>query len=158
MKKKTLWIGGVALMTLVGAGIVLLFSSALSRSDSAPQSAEEAERYVHDLEEQYRTDTDGGMTPQETLALFIEALETGDLSRASRYFLPEKRDETLALFRDIESGPGLERMITEARALELSRQDDERAFFTLVDEDNVVSVQVVLAKNPATGVWKITDI
>jgi hypothetical protein len=40
---------------------------------------------------QYKADTYGGETPEETLELFIEALEAGDYELASRYFVPEKQ-------------------------------------------------------------------
>lgn len=38
-------------------------------------------------------DTFGGATPQETLQMFIEAVEAGDYTLASRYFVEEKREE-----------------------------------------------------------------
>src|SRR3990167_1902802 len=38
-------------------------------------------------------DTYGGKTPQETLAMYIEAVEKGDYELASKYFVEEKREE-----------------------------------------------------------------
>ena len=40
-----------------------------------------------------KNDTFGGATPEETLALFIEALEAEDVELASKYFLPDDREE-----------------------------------------------------------------
>jgi len=45
------------------------------------------------LENAYKDDTYGGATPEETLALFIDALKKGDAELASKYFVPEKREE-----------------------------------------------------------------
>ncbi|MBI4130673.1 hypothetical protein HY468_05120, partial [Candidatus Roizmanbacteria bacterium] len=45
--------------------------------------------YFDNLEDEYRNDTYGGATPEETLALFIAALEAGDIELASKYFLPD---------------------------------------------------------------------
>lgn len=41
----------------------------------------------------YKADTYGGDTPEETLELFIMALEAGDYELASKYFIPEAWNE-----------------------------------------------------------------
>ena len=50
----------------------------------------EAER-----ERRMEEDTAGGNTPQETLDLYIEAVEVGDYELASKYFVIEKQEEEL---------------------------------------------------------------
>lgn len=45
------------------------------------------------LEEQYRNDTYGGDTPEETLRLFVEALEAKDFNLAAKYYLPEYQNQ-----------------------------------------------------------------
>ena len=47
------------------------------------------------LEAAYKNDTYGGATPEETLRLFIEALEKKDYTLASNYFVPEERAKNL---------------------------------------------------------------
>ena len=47
------------------------------------------------LEAQYKNDPYGGATPEETLKLFIEALEKKDYTLASNYFVPEERTKNL---------------------------------------------------------------
>ena len=44
------------------------------------------------LEAQYRADNYGGTTPEETLRLFIEALEKKDYALAAKYFVVEKQE------------------------------------------------------------------
>ena len=51
---------------------------------------------VENLKQAYREDTYGGATPEETLAMFIEAFKAGDLDLASKYFVIEKQAEYLA--------------------------------------------------------------
>ena len=43
--------------------------------------------------EKQAADTIGGKTPQETLDLFIQAVEKGDYDLASKYFVIEKQEE-----------------------------------------------------------------
>jgi hypothetical protein len=50
-------------------------------------------------------DTYGGKTPQETLEMFIKAVEAGDYELASKYFVVEKQGEwkeNLSLAKNIE--------------------------------------------------------
>jgi len=47
------------------------------------------------LEAQYRADTYGGSTPEETLGLFIKALEAKDYELAAKYFVVENQEKEL---------------------------------------------------------------
>lgn len=46
-----------------------------------------------DLEAAYRADTYGGETPEETLRLFVEALEKKDFELAAKYFVIENQEQ-----------------------------------------------------------------
>lgn len=48
----------------------------------------------------YTADIDGGKTPEETLDLLISALKAGDIEQASRYYVLEKQEATLADFKE----------------------------------------------------------
>src|SRR3972149_527386 len=50
----------------------------------------EAEDYAKAM-----ADTYGGKTPQETLQMYIDAVEKGDYELASKYFIGDKQDEEL---------------------------------------------------------------
>lgn len=52
----------------------------------------------------YRADTYGGDTPEETLELFITALEAGDYELASKYYIPEVWEEKKA---SLETSKGI---------------------------------------------------
>lgn len=45
------------------------------------------------LSKPYREDVYGGKTPEETWALFLDALKKKDVELASKYFVPEKQVE-----------------------------------------------------------------
>ena len=57
------------------------------------KTAGEYENYYKNLDELYKKDTYGGATPEETLALFINALKKGDTDLAAKYFVPEKQKQ-----------------------------------------------------------------
>ena len=115
------------------------------------------EQYLKDLKRAYDEDTYGGKTPEETLALFIAALKKGDIELASRYFVPEKQEEWREVFAKEKNAGGLKNIVIEAQKLELSKNDGQRAFFTITNNRNVVEVQVILALVP-NGIWKILDL
>ena len=75
---------GIVVGSIVIAFIAVYFS---------PESR--FEREVAGLQEQYANDIYGGDTPEETLELFIQALESGDVELASKYFVVEKQEEGL---------------------------------------------------------------
>lgn len=60
------------------------------------KQAEEFEMKQKELEALIKADTYGGKTPQETLEMFISAVEVGNYELASKYFVVEKQGEELA--------------------------------------------------------------
>ena len=116
-------------------------------------------KYFENLEEEYKNDTYGGATPEETLALFIAALEAGDIDLASKYFLPDEREKmSNDLKEEYEVEKNLNYFINGLRQLKQTGETkDEKAFFILIGSDNVVANQVVFTRNQ-NGVWKITEL
>ena len=54
-------------------------------------------------QEDYRiamADTYGGKTPQETLQMYIGAVEKGDYELASKYFIGEKQEEEIVRLQE----------------------------------------------------------
>ena len=98
-------------------------------------------------------DTFGGQTPQETLALFIQAVEQGDYELASKYFIIPKQGEELESLKtapkeNIENVMGLLKQINI----------EDGSYNT--DGDNFlvrkpILVEFLLYPN---GVWKIVEI
>src|SRR3989344_4079216 len=89
-------------------------------------------KYFEDIQEEYRNDTYGGATPEETLQLFIAALEAEDIELASKYFLPDEREEMKSyLLRAQEELGDFSRFAEDSKALKLSKNDGGRAFYTI---------------------------
>ena len=114
-------------------------------------------KYFEDIEEEYRNDMYGGATPEETLALFISALEAEDVDLASKYFLPDEREKWSALLNRAVAENRVERMKNEMGMLSLSNKNHNEAFFTLANAQNVVEVIVSLKKNQ-NNIWKIISL
>ena len=140
----------------VGAGALLWFAGFYFSPDARQERA--ALRYIQNLEEQYKNDTYGGATPEETLSLFIAALEAGDIELASKYFLPDEREEIKQnLLQASEQQGGFEGVIERVKKLNLVKKDNKEAFFTIIGLDNVIQMQATLIKNQ-NNTWKITDL
>lgn len=114
------------------------------------------------LEAQYRADNYGGTTPEETLRLFIEALERKDYVLASKYFVVENQAAELEENKIGEAGGSNAYFINAYRngrivppdgigssgiyELEIYPQGDDTAF------------GVRFIKNPYSDKWKIIEL
>ena len=155
INSKSIKLIGIAVLFIV---ISLGILAGVNFVNPQAQDDRAAEKYFDDLKAQYENDTYGGNTPEETIALFIEALEVEDVELASKYFLPDNKEEQKSyLIRAQENTGDFSIFIQDAERLRLSRKEEDRAFYTIADENNVVEVQVVLKKNQ-NNVWKITEL
>lgn len=99
-------------------------------------------------------DTYGGSTPQETLQMYIDAVEKGDYELASRYFIESKRsDQVEALRNAIETGK-ISDVVTPLREAlnstgEYSENSNAFSFY------KPVGVDMILYPN---NIWKLVEI
>ncbi len=112
--------------------------------------------------EQAMADTYGGTTPQETLQMYIEAVEAGDYELASKYFvIPWQERELNSLVNISENNPdALFEFIdflkeAEPRAFDLEIEIEN---FTMEAPSDVgVPFRIHFTKYP-NGIWKIQEI
>lgn len=71
------------------------------------QYIEEEKAKLAALEEGYKNDPYGGSTPEETLQLYIEALEKGDIEMAVNLFAAEDRERAGEALSDALSNNGI---------------------------------------------------
>ncbi len=95
-------------------------------------------------------DTIGGKTPQETLEMFISAVEKGDYELASKYFVIERQEEELKSLQ-ISKKENIDSVIGMLKRASKGAFLDENRFFI----DEPISVDFV--KYPS-GSWKIEEI
>lgn len=67
------------------------------------------------LEKQYREDTYGGKTPEETFDMFIAALEKGDTELASKYFVLNKQEQWKKTLEEYKTGALLSDFVGELK-------------------------------------------
>ncbi|MFH0890667.1 MAG: hypothetical protein V1856_01400, partial [Candidatus Liptonbacteria bacterium] len=89
-------------LVMVLLGIGGIFAWEIYKEWTLPQRAAELQREIDQMREQEHqrlmADTYGGKTPQETLGMYIEAVEKGDYELASKYFIEEKQADELRSF------------------------------------------------------------
>ena len=155
MINKTSWKFIAGFLALIAIGIVILLFG--SYADPEAKQEREAKQYLDDLREQYENDPYGGVTPEETLNLFIEALEKGDVELASKYFVIDEQEEQLKYLQSLQNENQLELIIKDTKNLQLRRKDNEKAFFAIANENNVVKVQVIMGLG-VNNKWKIYEL
>ena len=145
--------GGVG---LAAVAVGVLFLTDYIRYRTSPEYRVTQE--LKELERRYREDPYGGATPEETLQLFIDALKKGDVELASKYFVVDKQEEWKNNLTEIKERGLLDAMVRDLESTRLTKKEEERAFFTLVDEDNTAISELTIGKNPYNKRWKIYNL
>ncbi|OHA07435.1 MAG: hypothetical protein A2934_05600 [Candidatus Sungbacteria bacterium RIFCSPLOWO2_01_FULL_47_10] len=155
MNKKRIFKYFLQALLLIGVGAAVFFGIGYYGYYNSPEY--QAEQEVESLTRQYMEDTYGGETPEETLELFISALEKGDVELASKYFVLDKQEEIHGYLAELRDSNGLKNAIVDAHTLKLTKNNGDRVFFTIADENNIVEVQLVMIRG-LNGKWKILEL
>ncbi|KKW47743.1 MAG: hypothetical protein UY99_C0024G0010 [Parcubacteria group bacterium GW2011_GWA1_59_11] len=116
-----------------------------------------ADAMKQEQEENYQramADTYGGKTPQETLRMYIDAVEKGDYELASKYFVFEHQEKWRSELIEINRVNKIAEFVDPLReALESTGEYsyDKKQYFY----DNPVGIDFILYPN---GIWKILEI
>ena len=94
-KNKIFWGFMVLLFVLMFAELGWRYYDKWHSQRRVAELAAELERLEQEDYAKKATDIIGGATPQETLEMFIEAVEAGDYELASKYFVLERQGEEL---------------------------------------------------------------
>ncbi|MGB9848003.1 MAG: hypothetical protein ACPLKV_02260 [Minisyncoccia bacterium] len=122
------------------------------------------EQFYKGLEQYYqvfREDTYGGKTPQETLNMFIEALEKGDIDLAAKYFAMDENQSRKkwedALKIQVEKGK-LQELINLTKQFKPSPIQSPLTTtyeFVIMGKDGMADYIMQMELNEYSGVWKI---
>lgn len=146
---------------IIIVGIGLYYSEYFLTVSDNPREA--YQEYLNRYESVMRADIVGGTTPEETRTFFVQALRSGNVVRASEYFLLNdqgSREKWVKYLRDREAEGGLLRLAdhverAEARGdLAISNGD----FRYILKDDLEVSLMVDMEFNKYSGVWKIESL
>jgi hypothetical protein len=120
------------------------------------------EKKAADLKAAYQADTYGGATPEETLRLFVEALEKKDYVLASRYFVVEKQTDSLKEFHLGEQGGANIFIVDAYRNGEVRLPSSVGSIgiyeIEIFPKGESTAFAVRLIKNPESGKWKIESL
>lgn len=122
------------------------------------------EQFYKGLEQYYqvfREDTYGGKTPQETLNMFIEALEKGDIDLAAKYFAMDenqsRKDAEDGLKKAFEENriPTIIKYLKKATPATDNSNTSTTAIFYIPNENKEIIHEIEFILNEYSGVWKI---
>lgn len=168
---KRLWrfVGIFVGIIIIVAGIhyvweYYLSPSARGRIDASTmqKNYEQFAQQKAQYEEAMRNDTYGGKTPEETLSLFVSALEKGDADLASKYFLIGEKitqEEWRTGIQKMKDTAQLEFIINDiksAKLLERSEMLNYAIFRTTNKESEPHDISLKL--NTYSNIWKIESL
>lgn len=101
------------------------------------------------------SDTFGGTTPEETLELFITALEVGDVELASKYFVLGEQGKQLENLKKIVESNFLIEMVSDLKREKYRNNiSEDQVTFSIGNDDNFVALTILLNRNN-NDLWKI---
>ncbi len=148
--------------------VLVIFSSVLiykkyKQNKFNQQQLENYQNYLNwekRYEEAMKNDTYGGKTPEETLQMFIEALQKEDIELASKYFAL-KDDGTIDqkwinLLNKVKNENKLRKMADDLKNYnEAKKTFDPYYIFLYHNKDGSIGLQINMIFNKFSGVWKI---
>ncbi len=167
-KKIAWWMFAIGFVVIIILGIVAdaLWSQYFSPAAQNTQRMQEQYAKYESWEQSYRdalkTDTYGEKTPQETLSLFIAALEKEDVDLASKYFMIDNnlsRQKWVDFLTKIKNEGNMQRFASDLKSAKKGNSlSTEDAGFVLLNDDGTVGFQFNLRLNKYSQLWKIESL
>lgn len=160
---------GIILITLGG---VYLWNNYLSESAKVGRDLEKKYQKFYEFQKNYeeamKADTYGGKTPQETLAMFIEALKKEDIELASKYFALNTNEQSEYYLTRKEWEEGLKKLKEEgemqkiadllSKAVPAGSVMEGYFGFEIRNENKDLIGEIDMIFNKYSGVWKIESL
>jgi hypothetical protein len=157
-KKSAYWkfaIAFLAIVVFVVGGLAARNLYSKWQTDEKARHAMEAfDKALKDEYNREMADTYGGKTPQETLRLYIDAVEKGDYELASKYFVIEKREQWKNNLTKISKENKIDLFLTPIIQAQKSNGEYSASGSTFSIHDPIL---VSFIKYP-NGIWKIIEI
>ncbi len=158
-------LGVVVLIVVFWFVYLVFFGPDATRDFEAQKNYNQAMKAISAYEEAMRNDTYGGKTPQETLNLFIDALEKEDVELASKYFILRSDGsfdpQWLEGLRRVKEETGLKEFtnaLISSQPDPKARISEEYYVFISYDKNKKIILELDLRFNKYSGVWKIENL
>lgn len=118
------------------------------------KQAEEFEKIEKERMELIANDAYGGKTPQETLEMFIKAVEAGNYELASKYFVVEKQGEELEILKKTNEKNNVDFLLDY-----LNQLKNVNGYFSSSNDRYTIEKPIFIEfiKYPS-NLWKINEI
>lgn len=123
------------------------------------------ERFQNSLEEPYKKDIYGGKTPEETWAMYLDALKSGDIDLASKYFAVEEQNTSRKLLLEAKQIEKLDFLINiysqQLNEIQAPIPSAERADYYVLRENEDGKKErdfIIFYFNPQAKIWKIVSL
>ena len=157
---KHFWKFLAGMLGVLALGFLAVYGAGIYDNSGALRdwwNARKAQNEYEALKKLYEEDTYGGKTPEETLALFIDALKKGDTDLAAKYVWIDDQEKVRVDLLQAKTTGNLNKAIERFGLIKKSKTEIDEASFTVLGEDSIVKYQILLGKNQ-NDVWKILEL
>ena len=147
----------------IGGGFGIL-KERIQRVVDSYKTQKALKQYEQALDQYYQVlaqDTYGGKTPQETLDMFINALEKGDIELAAKYFALDdnlSRQKWEDGLRQAQQEGRISEIIEILKRVQPSSSQpgyDTAYEFVVLGDNGLADYSILMVLNEYSGVWKI---
>ncbi len=169
-KKVAWWMFAIGFVVIIILGIVAdalwsqYFSPAAQDTRRMQEQYAKYESWEQSYQDALKTDTYGGKTPQETLSLFIAALEKEDVDLASKYFMIDNnlsRQKWVDLLNKSKVDGKIVDVINIIKRARPSTRDtgsQSTVEYSVLDNNGAVDYSIILKLDTYSQIWKIESL
>ena len=99
------------------------------------------------------SDPYGGVTPEATLKLFIDALKKGDTNLAAKYFVADMQDQWAQDLSEMRQKGLLTDLLKDLETLKIEKNNGTEAVFAPTD-----NTELLMKRNSKNENWKISNL
>ncbi|MBI2451233.1 MAG: hypothetical protein HYV52_02775 [Parcubacteria group bacterium] len=169
---------------IVILGLLALFFIIILAGDKYYKYSQEKaqKKLVEEMNRPYLEDTYGGKTPEETFAMFLDALKKGDIELASKYFvIGNFQEENKKYLKILEEKNNLSQSIQqwEDALISGTKFEGEKNDYSITykvriikptklinyktNQESILPIgeytnSIIFMKYPSSNIWKIADL
>ena len=165
-KRLKKWFKIIVLIALLIFVLGLVFNKFFWLSITANFRNKMLTRYIAREEQRYKNDKYGGKTPEETYAMFLEALKKKDIELASKYFTLDKQEQYKKALQGVDKNGQWSLMMDDLTQKNIKGRYIGKTLYAMefYDDDNNFLMQIDFSlpiktfqqSVPISDIWKIS--